>query len=75
MNNAALLKDLLISRVQQTEKKAIEESKMVSDIKKRHEQMKKKLEKAQKEKLESINQLKSLFVLFTQQRKALELSI
>jgi hypothetical protein len=37
--------------------------------------MKKKLEKAQKEKLESINQLKSLFVLFTQQRKALELSI
>ena len=75
MNNAALLKDLLISRLQQTEKKAIEESKMVSDIKKRHEQMKKKLEKAQKEKLESINQLKSLFVLFTQQRKALELSI
>ncbi len=37
--------------------------------------MKKKLEKAQKEKQENVNQLKSLFVLFTQQRKALEVSI
>ena len=37
--------------------------------------MNKKLEKVNKEKIESVNQLKSLFVLFTQQRKALEVSI
>lgn len=37
--------------------------------------MKKKLEKCQKDKAENVNQLKSLFVLFTQQRKALEVSI
>ena len=37
--------------------------------------MKKKLEKAQKDKQENVGQLKSLFVLFTQQRKALEVSI
>ena len=37
--------------------------------------MEKKLENAQKEKSESIKQLKQLFVIFTKQKKALELSI
>jgi hypothetical protein len=37
--------------------------------------MKKRLEKSLKDKSENVNQLKSLFVLFTQQRKALEVSI
>jgi phosphopantetheinyl transferase (holo-ACP synthase) len=37
--------------------------------------MKKKLDKYSKEKSDNINQLKSLFALFTQQRKALEISI
>lgn len=37
--------------------------------------MKKKLEKSTKEKSENVSQLKSLFALFTQQRKALEVSI
>jgi len=48
---------------------------MSGEYKKRHDLMKKKLDKAQKEKQENVNQLKSLFVLFTQQRKALEVSI
>eukprot|EP00347_Sterkiella_histriomuscorum_P003379 403364524 len=62
-------------KLKQTEKKATEESKVTLEYKKRHDQMKKKLDKSQKDKQENVNQLKSLFVLFTQQRKALELSI
>lgn len=52
-----------------------EESKLSQELKKRHDIMKKKLDKALKEKAENVNQLKSLFALFTQQRKALEVSI
>jgi hypothetical protein len=37
--------------------------------------MKKKVEKVAKDKQENVSQLKSLFALFTQQRKALEISI
>lgn len=48
---------------------------MASEIKKKHDFMRKKLEKSNKEKQENVNQLKSLFALFTQQRKALEVSI
>ena len=45
------------------------------ELRKRHAIMEKKLENAQKEKSESIKQLKQLFVIFTKQKKALELSI
>ena len=45
------------------------------EYKKKYDGMKRKLEKVGKEKLDTVNQLKSLFVLFTQQRKALEVSI
>ena len=37
--------------------------------------MRKKLEKTLKDKSDNVTQLKSLFALFTQQRKALEISI
>ena len=57
------------------EKKMAEESKLCIEMKKRHDMMKKRLEKSSKDKGDSVNQLKSLFVLFTQQRKALEVSI
>ena len=52
-----------------------EEGKICLEMKKRHGQMKKRLDKSSKDKGDSVNQLKSLFVLFTQQRKALEVSI
>lgn len=52
-----------------------EESKVAAELKKRHDMMRKKFEKVIKEKAENVTQLKSLFALFTQQRKALELSI
>jgi hypothetical protein len=45
------------------------------ELKKRHDLMRKRLEKSVKDKQESVSQLKSLFGLFTQQRKALEVSI
>ena len=43
-----------------------EESKVAVELKKRHDLMKKKVEKVSKEKAESVTQLKSLFALFTQ---------
>jgi Holliday junction resolvase-like predicted endonuclease len=45
------------------------------ELKKHHDMMKKKVEKVTKEKMENLNQLKSLYALFQQQRKALEVSI
>lgn len=57
------------------EKRLAEESKISVELKKRHDLMRKRVEKAVKDKQESVGQLKSLFGLFTQQRKALEVSI
>lgn len=48
---------------------------MAIELKKRYDMMKKKMEKASKDKQENQTQLKSLFTLFQQQRKALEISI
>ena len=48
---------------------------MAGELKKRHDLMRKRLEKALKDKQDNVTQLKSLFALFTQQRKALEVSI
>ena len=42
-----------------------EESKLSLEYKKKFDQVKKKMDKVSKEKLETVNQLKSLFVLFT----------
>ncbi len=44
-------------------------------MKKKHDLMRKKMDRANREKHESVNQIQSLFQLFTQQRKALEVSI
>lgn len=52
-----------------------EEQKLSTELKKRHDLMRKKLEKTLKDKSDNVTQLKSLFALFTQQRKALEVSI
>ncbi len=48
---------------------------MTLELKKRHDLMRKRMEKVVKDKQESVSQLKSLFTLFTQQRKALEISV
>jgi hypothetical protein len=43
-----------------------EESKVALELKKRHDMMRKRVEKTVKDKQENVNQLKSLFALFTQ---------
>ncbi len=48
---------------------------MATELKKRHDLMKKRLEKSMKDKSEVVAQLKSLFALYTEQRKALQVSI
>ena len=48
---------------------------MATELKKRHDLMKKRLEKTMKDKSEVVSQLKSLFALYTEQRKALQVSI
>ncbi len=65
----------LSRKVKAQEKRIAEESKISVELKKRHDLMRKRVEKSQKDKQESVSQLKSLFGLFTQQRKALEVSI
>ena len=65
----------LTRKVKTYEKRINEESKISMELKKRHDLMRKRLEKSVKDKQESVSQLKSLFGLFTQQRKALEVSI
>lgn len=45
------------------------------ELKKRHDLMRKKVERTLKEKQDNVHQLKSLFVLFTQQRKDFEVAI
>lgn len=62
-------------KLKNQEKKSTEETKISIELKKRHDIMQKKLEIAVKEKGETNKQLKQLFVIFTKQRKALELSI
>jgi hypothetical protein len=42
-----------------------EESKVANELKKRHDLMRKKLEKTLKDKQDNVTQLKSLFALFT----------
>ncbi len=48
---------------------------MATELKKRHDMLKKRLEKTVKDKSEVVAQLKSLFALYTEQRKALQVSI
>lgn len=62
-------------RYQQQDKRMAEDAKLTNELKKRHDLMRKRVEKTMKEKSENVTQLKSLFALFTQQRKALEVSI
>lgn len=64
-----------LTSAQQQEKRISEEAKVTLELKKRHDLMKKRVEKVAKDKQENVTQLKSLFALFTQQRKALEISI
>jgi hypothetical protein len=65
----------LTRKAKAQEKRLQEESKISLELKKRHDLLRKRLEKAVKDKQESVGQLKSLFGLFTTQRKALEVSI
>lgn len=65
----------LTKKLKAQEKKSSEETKISIELKKRHDIMQKKLQMAVKEKAETSKQLKQLFILFTKQRKALELSI
>ena len=57
------------------EKKNAEETKISMELKKRYDVMQKKLEISQKEKSDIAKQTKNLYVIYTKQRKALELSI
>ena len=65
----------LAKKLKAQEKKSTEETKISIELKKRHDVMQKKLQLAVKDKAETSKQLKQLFILFTKQRKALELSI
>lgn len=65
----------LNKKLKAQEKRSSEETKISIELKKRHDIMQKKLSIALKEKTESGKQLKQLYVIFTKQRKALELSI
>lgn len=65
----------LNKKLKAQEKKSSEETKISIELKKRHDIMQKKLQLTIKDKAETSKQLKQLFVLFTKQRKALELSI
>jgi len=69
------LLEQISKKLKNQEKKSTEETKISIELKKRHDIMQKKLEIAVKEKGETNKQLKQLFVIFTKQRKALELSI
>lgn len=65
----------LAKKFKQMEQRLQEETQVSVELKKRHDVMLKKLEVAGKAKVETNKQLKQLFVIFTKQRKALELSI
>ena len=56
----------LSKKLKQQEKQRGEDAKVADELRKRHEMMKKRLEKVSKEKSETVTQLKSLFALFTQ---------
>lgn len=52
-------------KLRQTEKKASEEGKVTLEYKRKYDALRKKLDKATKDKNDNVTQLKSLLVLFT----------